>query len=267
MATKYNSVESDNFTTAIGGAPGAGDTVHINRFARRYNAGLSVATNKAALFKIAPESACEFADAGGLVCKTDEFVNMGNQQKLLVASSSSAGEITKFVNAPVRSTSVTQLGSCIAATGIYNKSGILTILDTVDTAGDVEVAGGDVTIVYSGSLLIDGYLRVMGGIARARRRAEEIEVGGTGVMILDEPSAAQGDLVQTGGRVEVADSGTLDLYVGRAGVIDFSRLSRDLTISDWTEYPWLTVIVRANGPTITKTAAAAPYGPAKYLYV
>lgn len=267
MATLYNAVESDNFTTAIGGSvPGAGDTVYINRFARQYTLGLSAATNKAALIEIQRESQCEFDT--GLIVKADKFVNRGSQNRLVVRSSSSTGELSAFLNMPARPTSITQLGSCLAATGIINTSGTLNIQDDVDPgSGDVMVFGGDVTIAYSGSLLIDGFLHALGGLTRARRRAEEIRVGGSGVVLFDNPSAAQGDIEMNGGSLVIADSGTIDEFIGRTGVLDLTRLARPLTFTNWVEYPGLTIKMSRNTPPLTKTSSAAPLGNANVIYV
>jgi len=266
MAILFNAVESDNFTTAIGGAVGAADTVYINRFARQYSAGLSAATNKALLIEILPESQCEFTT--GLIIKTDKLVNGGSQNSLVVRSSSSTGEITAFTNSPVRGTSITQLGACLAATGIANVRGTMNVQDDVDPgSGDVMVFGGDVTIAYSASLLIDGFLYVFGGVCRCRRRAEELRVGGGGTLVLDNPTATQGDLEMDGGTTVIADTGTIDEFIGRAGVLDLTRLSRPITVTNWVEYPGLTIRQRKNTPTVTKTSSAAPLGNANVVYV
>lgn len=266
MAVKYNSANDPNFTTSIGGAPAAADTVNINKFSIAYNAGLSVGANKAALFTLHPQSQCEFGAAGGLVCKTDRFANYGSQQKLIVSSTSSAAEITTFINSPARGTSVTELGTCLT-TGIFSTNGVLTLLDSVDTSGDVEVSGGDVTVVYSATLLVDGTLRVVGGTCRLWRRAETIEIGGSGTVTLSEALATQGDITLTGGTLVVEDSGTIDTIDGRAGTIDLSRLSRPITVASWIERPGLTVIMSKRTPTVTKTSSVATYGPARVVYI
>lgn len=266
MATKYNSIDDVDFSVAISGVPaGAGDTININKFATRFTAGLDISAHKAALITIHPQSKCEFMSP--LVCQTAALVYNGSGNKFPVRSSSAAGVIDSMVISPARENVAVEISTCKLTNGLYVLGGIVTVRDDVDTAADVEIARGSLEIVYSATYLIDGVFRAMGGVSRLSRKAVAAQIGGSATVILEESRAVQGNFEQTGGTFVVADSGTIDQYIGRAGVIDFTRLSRPITITDWQEYPGLTVKVRKNGPTITKTSSAAPYGSANYEYV
>lgn len=266
MAIKYNTINDVDFSVAIGGAPAAdGDTINVNKHSTRFNTGLSLATYKALKIQVHPQSKCDFLSP--LVCKADEVIYNGSGNTFPLKSSSSTGEIDKIVIAPARPSVAVEISDCVVADGIYVLGGTVTIRDTVNTTGDVEIAAGSLENIYHATHKIDGVLRCMGGITRHNRRADAIAVGGSALVMLEEVNATQGNAEQTGGTLMVSDSGTVAQYIGRAGVIDFTNLSRPMTFTDWVEYPGLTIRLRRSTPTITKTSSAAPYGPAKVEYI
>ena len=269
MAILYNTVQSDNLQTSIGGVPGAGDSVILDRFSNRYTAGLALNANAIALWHIRPTCACTINDADYLqiLATTGEFINEGSGESWNLRAGTSAEVIDKIRNNPVRGNSRLNLAT-LKSNYISNHAGVMNIADTVDTNGILVVTGGQVSVAYSATFLVDGLSYFMGGRTSLMRQCFGIVLGGNATVKLTEQLAAQGTVQMQGGTMVVESTGNWTSFDGNAGVLDLTRNSRPWTVTTWFETPALTILKsrRTVEPTITNPILQT-FGKAKTIYV
>lgn len=263
MATKYNSVQNTNFTTSIGGAPSAADTVIVNDWALDYSAGTNIsASGDLAVFHIRPQSRCNFAGTGELVTEAASFINEGSQDRLELRGSATSTTFDAVRNNPVLGTSTTTVGSGIY-TAVAQISGILTLTDQAEVT-TLEISGGQ-TILMSHATAATT-VTITDGTGLTERDIGTLNVHG-GTFSIDATGVTPTTVNQNGGTLVVTESGDWTTFNGNAGVLDLTRNSRAFTIGTFNERPGLTILKsqRTVEPTITTTNR--PYGPAKVRYV
>jgi hypothetical protein len=269
MATKYNTVEDDNFTTAIGGAPSSGDTVMVIKGNRDYSAGTDLDAYDLQRFELTPDFGGRFRnEAGGklsLVVNqtgTGKFINNSRSPKIELESSSASGVIYEIQHAPALASGLLQVGACDCEMA-YVQDGVFIALDGSDIAA-AKLAGGKSFFRNSSNALptVDCY----DGSHEIARDITTANIYG-GAMRFSDTAVVPATCNIQGGVLEVLECGTISALNGFRGVLDISQSRRPLTISAAVLYPNFRIRLRRGQSLPSWGTPTKPYGEPQFEYV
>ena len=258
MATLTNTTQSNNATTAIGGAvPGANDTVRYREFNQDFTAGLSLDTNAIDLLEITPGCGSNFgwdrttaASPGSLKVKTSaagvvRFNGSGNY--LYLASTSAATVLYQFDFQPV-SAGTAVLG---AMDNEYcnQRGGVVLVTDVCDCAR-LSCGAGVANVAYSGSLTMTLAVACGSGMLETNRPTTTLTSAGSGTLRAMLVTATPTTANLLGGTMElrVASVGTLNAY---GGVLDLSKAPEPIEFTNTNWFGPVTVLLPKTGPQPT----------------
>lgn len=268
MASKYNSVQDQNLTTSIGGAPAATDDVYIDKWALTYTAGTDLSAVSLASFTNQPESQCVFSGPGELTLKatTGIVTNAGRGERFELRSNSPATVVQTVVLKPQSPACVHQLKQVQVST-LVCVSGTTIVTDTVNMAAGL-VFGGTVWVMPDATATypITGSLSVWGGSVRLGRDLPDLTVHGGSVEINDT-AVSPANVTVNGGTLRLSACGNIGTLNGNAGTLDWTGLSRAVTIAVANWRPGLTILKSRQGVEPAVTTENAPYGRPRVVYV
>jgi len=251
MATAVNSVAGSNLTTALGGAPGANDTVLLNQGNENYTAGVDISTNAIDLFAALPGYGGNMGWDGSSVSyvkiKTSAagVVNLNwSGERAYIQGTGGVGTGLLFqVNVePARNGQVFISDS--ALTNLAVRGGLLTAVTSGCTVTNVYATAGTTQLQLGGATCT---LAECSGTAKldVHRAVTTLTVsGGTASVLLDTitPTTCNlngGTLVYAGGNITTGNF--------RGGVLDLTKLTKALTLTTTNWLGPVTVLLSRSG--------------------
>lgn len=254
MADLYNTVNHRNMTTAFGGTIAGTDTLHFQEWATKYNAGLDLSSIDLVGIDAAASFTGDVGDGSArMLVDVDHtasskcYIGFGGRAWYMGAGT--GGTINELVFVPLLSDALLDLANATLTTLVV-QCGVVRMNDTLDLVNGY-FYGGDSFLDADGAAFT--LVEVGNAILRLRRDGTTIKAKQGGRVIVDDYDVSPTNLYVDGGVVEWGGGAIANLY-GRVGVLDCSKMPRDVTIAGGTIGPGLTIKLPPKGITLDYSA-------------
>lgn len=266
--TNINRGAGQGLLTAIGGTPTAGDTVVIGRNNEYDRSGQqNLGVNLAAVMIQRPHRSrilnLLFTAASGI------FYHGGSGPEYTIAGLGTADSIQTVILDPGSGTTKTSFSNFPAMTHVKVRGGH-NVFGTDVPVTNVLATGGDTELLANGTALT--LVKVgKSGLVRLRRDVGTGTALSGGTLELDDATVTPTTLLPQYGTIRALRCGNIGTIGASAdvvgGVVDFSQLANQVTVSQLYEHPDLTIILPKHNPGIvTWSAVNTDQGRATYAY-
>lgn len=259
MANVFNTVDSADLTTALGGVPAAGSDVIINKFASQFATGMDLSANDLLSFRITrgftglftTDAILQVNQAGA-----GKIINEGGSKTVRVKAASGAGVLAYIENNPAAGGEM-YVGQGTITTAIC-KGGYLEFSD-LSIVTNAYITGGTMYMPYCSTALTGLYVR--GGSVLLKRDVGTLTVA-AGTCTIDDLRVTPTTInLEPGGTLKLKECGDIGTLNASGGTIDFTDLTRPITISTTNIEPGVRLIKNISTDSlVTFTTTNRPRG-------
>lgn len=259
MANVFNTVDSTELQTALGGVPAAGSDVYISRYASQFASLMDLSANDLLSFRITAGFTGLFTTEAVLTVNnggSGKIINEGGSKAVRIKAASGAGVLYYIENNPL-SGGAMYVGQGTITTAI-NKSGLLDFSDQ-SIITNAYSTGGTMNLPYCSTALTGLYIR--GGSVLLGRDVGTLSIY-AGVCTINDTRVSPTTVnVEPGGTLRLKACGNIGTLNASGGTIDFTELTEPITISTTNIEPGVTFIKNISTDSlVTFTTVNRPRG-------
>lgn len=259
MANVFNTVDNVDLATALGGVPAAGSDVYINKYATQFSTGMDLSANDLNSFRITEGFTGLFAADAVLLVNNGgagKIINEGASKEVRIKAASGAGVLYYVENNPKSGGSLF-IGQGTVTIAI-TKAGYASYSD-VAIVTNAYTTGGSTTFEYCSTALTGLYIR--GGSVLLKRDVGVLSVLNGSCTINDSRVSPTTVNLESGGTLNLAECGDIGTLNASGGVLDFTKLTRPITIGTTNIEPNVKFIKNVSTDSlVTFTTVNRPRG-------
>lgn len=270
MATRNITAIDPALITALGGTVTANDSVYLDRYGTAYSSA-DLSAYDLLLLHLTRGFSSELTAANGAQLKAvvDQtgagvLLNEFSGKLLEIISTSSSGVIKTIINRPQDAAATVRLNTMLV-TSLLHLMGNL-IVESAVNATTMWVIGSKAYIRYGSNAMTTLHVG-NGGVATLERDITDVNVNGSGELLLNDTRVSPGGTVTlNGGTLKIARTGTITSMAGSTGVLDIRECETPFTVSARAFGPGVTIL-RRRTDYMTVSSNNDVYGGPKTVIV
>lgn len=248
MATRNITAIDPALITALGGTVANTDSVYLDRYATQYSSA-DLSAYDLTLLHLTRGFGSELTAANGAQLKAvvDQsgagvLLNEFAGKLLEVISTSSSGVIKTIINRPQEASATVRLNTMLV-TNLLHLAGNLIVESAVNST-TAWVIFARAYFRYGSSAMTTLHVG-NGGVATLERDVTDINVNGTGELLLNDTRVSPGGVTTlNGGTLKIGRTGTIASLAGSSGTLDLRECETPFTVSARAFGPGVTILRR-----------------------